>query len=80
MSITLTLSSGRPINEKRKRKDTPLFIKYLQTAFLKATQLLQCDDVQWQNEAIAKGRRFFLFSTLSYSCIVRIQTNLVTLW
>ena len=40
--------------KKRKRKYTSLFIKYLQTAFLKAMQPLQWDSMPWQSEVIRK--------------------------
>ena len=49
--------------KKRKRKYTSLLIKYLQTA----SQPWQCDAVLWQSEAIAKWRRFFLFSANVFS-------------
>ena len=44
--------------KKRKRKYTSLFIKYLQTTFLKATTQLQFDAVPWQSKAIAKQSHF----------------------
>ena len=46
--------------KKRKRKYTSLFIKNLQTAFLKVTQPLQ----SLQSETRAKSSRFFRSSTL----------------
>ena len=39
--------------QKNQKRYTSWFLKYLQTAFLKTTQPLQCDPVPWQNEAIA---------------------------
>ena len=40
--------------KKRKRKYTSLFIKYLQTAFLKAIHPLQWDSMPRQSEVIRK--------------------------
>ena len=40
--------------EKRKRKCASLFIKYLQTAFLKSTKPLKWDSMPWQSEVITK--------------------------
>ena len=40
--------------KKRKRKYTSLFIKYLQTAFLKAIEPLQWDSMPRQSEVIRK--------------------------
>ena len=40
--------------EEAKAKYTSLFIKYLQTAFLKAMQPLQWDSMPWQSEVIRK--------------------------
>ena len=43
-------------------------------SFFKGRQPLQCKVVHWQSGAIAKWRRFFLSSNLSYSNLVRMQT------
>ena len=40
--------------KKRERKYPSLFIKYLQTTFLKGTHPLKYNAVPWQSEAIAK--------------------------
>ena len=40
--------------KKQNKKYRSLFIKYIQTIFLKATQSFQCDAVPWQSEAIGK--------------------------
>ena len=60
MSITLTLSSGRPINEKRKRKDTPLFIKYLQTAFFESYTAIAMWRLAMAKWSHCKETSFFL--------------------
>ena len=51
--------------KNQKRKCTSLFLKYLQIAFIKATQPLQCDTVPGQSEIIAKRCRFFYLQLFS---------------
>ena len=62
--------------KKRKRKYISLFIKYLQTVFLRGTQPLQCDAQLCQSDVIAKRSHykmtslFLIFNSLARNTII----------